>query len=80
MTRVPADAIVQRLRQSLYKLLGWAERYQPQMLHERTEYDADLDEAEDLLDATEVGMVVNADQQTDSAQDGTAGPMPDTDT
>ena len=61
MTDVSADEMVERLRQSLTKLLGWAELYEPRMLRERAQYDADLDEAEDLLDATEAWMVLNAD-------------------
>jgi len=56
-----ADEMVERLRQSLHKLLGWAELYEPRMLHERTRYDADLDEAEDLLDAADAWMVLQAD-------------------
>ena len=60
MTDASAHEIVERLRQSLSKLLGWAELYDPRMLHERARYDADLDEAEDLLEATEAWMVLDA--------------------
>lgn len=62
MTDVSADEMVERLRQSLCTLLRWAELYEPRMLHERAQYDADLDEAEELLDATEAWIVLNADQ------------------
>jgi hypothetical protein len=32
------------------------------MLHERAQYDADLDEAEDLLEVTEAWIVLHADE------------------
>jgi hypothetical protein len=56
------DEIVGRLRQSLDTLLGWAEAYAPRMLEERARYDADLDEAEDLLEAAEAWLTLNADR------------------
>ena len=62
VTDVSADEMVERLRQSLCTLLGWAELYEPRMLHERAQYDADLDEAEDLLAATEAWIVLHADE------------------
>ena len=52
MTDVSAEDLVERLRQSVSKLLGWAELYEPRTQQERARYDADLDEAEDLLEAT----------------------------
>ena len=61
MTDLSADEMVERLRRSLTKLLGWAELYEPHMLRERAQYDADLDEAEDLLEATDAWRVLNAD-------------------
>lgn len=62
MTDVSADEMVERLRRSLSKVLEWAERYQPRMIEERARYDADLDEAEDVLTATEAWIVLHADQ------------------
>jgi hypothetical protein len=62
MADVSADEMVERLRQSVHRLLGWAEQYAPRMLEERERYDADLDEAEDVLEATEAWMVAKADQ------------------
>ena len=60
MTDVLAHEMVERLRQSLTKLLRWAECYQPRLLRERARYDAELDEAEDLLEATDAWMALNA--------------------
>jgi hypothetical protein len=54
--------MVERLRQSLCKLLAWAEAYQPRLPHERARFDAELDEAEDLLEATDAWIVVKADE------------------
>jgi hypothetical protein len=54
--------MVERLRQSLSAVLRWAELYSPRMLDERTQYDADLDEAEDALDAAEGWTLLNADK------------------
>ena len=54
--------MAEKLRRSLRKLLGWAEAYEPPMLSERMRYDADLDEAEDLLDAADVWFAVDADR------------------
>ena len=51
--------LTNRLRQSLRKLLGWAEAYQPKILSERLRYDDDLDEAEDLLDAADDWAAAN---------------------
>jgi hypothetical protein len=62
VTDVSADEMVKRLRQCLHKLLRWAEAYQPRMAHERAQYDADLDEVEDLLGATDAWILLNADQ------------------
>ena len=61
MTDVSAADMVDRLRQSMYRLLQWAEAYQPTMLHERERYDADLDEAEDLLDASDAWLTLHPD-------------------
>ncbi len=63
MADVSADEMVERLRQSLRKLLAWAEQYAPRMIDERTRYDADLDQAEDLLEATEAWMVAKSDRR-----------------
>jgi hypothetical protein len=54
--------MAEKLRQSLRKLLGWAEAYEPPTLSERLRYDADLDEAEDLLDAADAWFAVDADR------------------
>jgi hypothetical protein len=62
VTDVSPDEMVERMRQSLYTLLGWAELYAPQMTEERARYDADLDEAEAVLEATEAWLLLNADQ------------------
>jgi hypothetical protein len=62
VTDPSADEMVERLRHCLHKLLRWAEAYQPWMLHERAQYDADLDEAGDLLGATDAWILLNADQ------------------
>ena len=62
MESVSASEMTDRLRQSLRKLLGWAETHQPRILSERLRYDADLDEAEDLLDAADAWMALNADR------------------
>jgi len=51
-----------KLRKSLRKLLGWAEAYEPPVLSERLRYDADLDEAEDLLDAADAWFAVDSDR------------------
>ena len=51
--------LTNRLRQSLRKLLGWAEAYQPKILSERLRYDDDLDEAEDLLEAADDWAATN---------------------
>lgn len=71
MTVVSAEDMVDRLRQSMHKLLQWAEAYQPTMLREREQYDADLDQAEDLLDAADAWVALHADRSpglpTDSA-------------
>jgi|RhiMetdeSRZDD1v2_1073273.scaffolds.fasta_scaffold1155094_2 hypothetical protein len=61
MTDVSATDMVDRLRQSVHRLLQWAEAYQPRMLHERERYDADLDEAEVLLDASGAWLALHAD-------------------
>jgi len=50
---VSAPELANRLRQSLRKLLAWAEAYQPTTLSERLRYDDDLDDAEDLLEAAD---------------------------
>lgn len=62
MEPVSASEMTDRLRQSLRKLLGWAEAYEPRILSERLKYDADLDEAEDLLDAAEAWIALHADR------------------
>lgn len=62
MTDVSADEMVERLRGSLRALLRWAEAYQPRTLHERGQYDADLDDAEDLLEAIDAWIALNADR------------------
>lgn len=62
MMDVSADEMVERLRQSLHKLLVWADQYEPRLHHERTRYDADLDEAEDLLDVTDAWILLNVDR------------------
>ena len=61
MTEVKPEDMVDRLRQSMHRLLRGAEAYQPTMLHERELYDADLDEAEDLLDAADAWLALHAD-------------------
>lgn len=53
MADVLADDLVERLRQSLHAVLHWAEAYQPRVVGEREQYDADLDEAEDVLAAVD---------------------------
>lgn len=53
MESMSAPELANRLRQSLRKLLGWAEAYEPKILSERLRYDDDLDEAEDLLEAAD---------------------------
>lgn len=77
MKDLSADEMVERLRQSLHTILGWAELYEPRTLHERTHYDADLDDAEDLLDAADAWTVVNANRwlqgRPKSAPSGTDG-------
>jgi hypothetical protein len=50
------------LRQSLRKLLAWAEAYQPKMPSERVRYDDDLDEAEDLLEAADYWASLQGDR------------------
>ncbi len=60
MEPVSASEMTDRLRQSLRKLLGWAEAYEPRILGERLKYDADLDEAEDVLDAAAAWMALHA--------------------
>lgn len=69
MEPVSASEMTDRLRQSLRKLLGWAEAYQPRIVSERLQYDADLDEAEDLLEAAEAWMALHSDRlhERDSA-------------
>lgn len=62
MNDVSAEEIVDRLRQSVHKLLHWAEGYQPRTVHERGAYDADLDEAEDLLEAIDRWAALHADR------------------
>ena len=62
MEPVSASELTDRLRQSLRKLLAWAEAYEPRFLSERLKYDADLDEAEDLLDAAEAWIALHADR------------------
>jgi hypothetical protein len=62
MTDVPADEMVARLRQSLETILAWAELYAPRTLHERTRYDADLDQAEELLGAADAWMLLSIDR------------------
>ena len=62
MTDVPADEMVARLRRSLETMLAWAELYAPRTLHERTRYDADLDQAEELLAAADAWMVLSVDR------------------
>lgn len=54
-----ADDLIEPLGQSLRKLLRWAEAYEPRMLSERRAYDADLDEAEDLLQAVQAWTLLN---------------------
>jgi len=54
-----APELANRLRQSLRKLLGWAEAYEPRILSERVKYDDDLDEAEDLLEAADDWAATN---------------------
>lgn len=61
MTDVSTDDVVRRLRRSLTKLQGWALLYKPRMLRERAQYDDDLDEAEDLLEATEAWTAAHTD-------------------
>ena len=62
MEPVSASELTDRLRQSLRKLLAWAEAYEPRFLSERLKYDADLDEAEDLLEAAEAWMALHTDR------------------
>lgn len=52
------------------RLLRWAEAYQPTTLHEREGYDADLDEAEDLLDAAGAWLALHADDLPGLRADG----------
>jgi hypothetical protein len=59
---VSAVEMADRLRQSLRKLLGWAEGCEPRMLDERLRYDGDLDEAEDLLEEADMWMAANVDR------------------
>ena len=61
MTDVSAADMVDRLRHSMSRLLQWAEAYQPRMLDERERYDADLDKAEELLDASGAWLALHAD-------------------
>jgi hypothetical protein len=63
---VSAYEMADRLRQSLRKLLGWGGAYEPRILSERSKYDADLDEAEDLLDAAEAWIALHADRLHES--------------
>ena len=56
-----ADMLV-RLRHSMHQLLRWAEAYQPRMVNERERYDADLDHAEDLLDALDAWLALQASE------------------
>ena len=70
MTDVPAEDMVNRLRQSMHRLLQWAEAYQPTMVHEREQYDADLDQAEDLLDAADAWLALHADRLAGLPTDG----------
>ena len=53
MEPTSAPELAHRLRQSLRKLLGWAEAYEPKTVSERVRFDDDLDEAEDLLEAAD---------------------------
>lgn len=62
MTDVSAESLVEQLRQSVEALLRWAEAYQPRTLHERAQYDADLDAAEALLDSIDAWLVLHADR------------------
>jgi hypothetical protein len=59
---VSSEEMVERLRQTLSAVLRWAEMYSPKTLDERERYDADLDEAEKTLDATEAWTLLNADK------------------
>ena len=70
MTDVSAEDMVDRLRQSMHRLLQWAEAYQPTILREREQYDADLDEAEDLLDAADAWVALHKNQSPDLPTDG----------
>lgn len=63
MTDVSTDEMVERLRQSLNTLLRWAELYQPRTVLEREQYDIDLDEAEDLLEAVEAWVAHNGERR-----------------
>ena len=65
--------LANRLRQSLRKLLVWAEAYQPRDLSERRQYDSELDEAEDLLEAADRWAARVPDQV--DAQAGGGGPL-----
>jgi hypothetical protein len=58
---VSAEDMLDRLRHSIHRLLQWAEAYRPTTLYERERYDADLDEAEDVLDATNAWLALHAD-------------------
>jgi len=51
--------MVDRLQHSLRKLLLWAEAAHPHTLRERAQYDLDLDEAEDLLEAAAAWMALH---------------------
>ena len=62
MKDVSTEELVGRLRESLCALLRWAEAYQPRMVYERGRYDADLDEAENVLAATDAWIGDDADQ------------------
>ena len=61
MTNVSAEELVGRLRQALSALLQWAEAYEPGTIGERSRYDADLDEAEDVLADADAWMGPGAD-------------------
>ncbi len=63
MEPMSAPELANRLRQSLRKLLAWAEAYQPKMPDERVRYDDDLDEAEDLLEAADNWAALHGDPE-----------------
>ena len=63
MEPMSAPELANRLRQSLRKLLTWAEAYQPKMPSERVRYDDDLDEAEDLLEAADTWAALHGDPE-----------------